>query len=142
MDVIEWSPLAGPGAGQQRADSLHLCGKQVSTHMRVVRSLVAGAFIAGAASVLAVLGAGSANAVAVTPLPGGVQVDLSHADTKWVADNNFGRVIGSLPHPSAPSFGEALDAAAELSSQYPTGRVTLTVFGPLDQLNGTMLALQ
>ncbi|WP_253798870.1 hypothetical protein [Nocardia amikacinitolerans] len=110
--------------------------------MRVVRSLVAGALIAGAASVFAALGAGSANAVAVTPLPGGVQVDLSPADTKWVADNNFGRTLAGLPHPSAASFGEALDAAADLSSTYPTGRVTFTVFGPFNELNGTMLALQ
>lgn len=110
--------------------------------MRVVRSLVAGALVAGAASVLAVLGAGSASAVAVTPLPGGVQVDLSPSDTRWVADTGFGRVVAGLPHQSAPSFGEALDAAAQLSAQYPNGRVTFTVFGPLHELNGTMLALQ
>ncbi|MFG1792036.1 hypothetical protein [Nocardia sp. NPDC049149] len=109
--------------------------------MRIVRSLVAGALIAGAASVFAMLGAGSAGAVAVTPLPGGVQVDLSSADTAWVAQNHFGRTIAALPHPSAPSFGEALDAAATVSSAVG-GRVTFTVYGPLDSLNGTMLALQ
>ncbi|MFI9505422.1 hypothetical protein [Nocardia sp. NPDC052566] len=98
--------------------------------------------IAGAASVFAMLGAGSANAVAVTPLPGGVRVDLSPADTAWVSDNHLGRTIAGLPHPSAASFGEALDAAATVSSSVPGGRVTFTVFGPFDQLNGTMLALQ
>ncbi len=110
--------------------------------MRVVRSMVAGALIAGAASVFAVLGAGSASAVAVTPLPGGVQVDLSPADTQWVHQTHFGRTIAGLPHPSAASFGEALDGAAAVSSAYPTGRVTFTVFGPFNELNGTMLALQ
>ncbi|WP_280454598.1 hypothetical protein [Nocardia brasiliensis] len=67
--------------------------------MRIVRSLVAGALIAGAASVFAMLGAGSAGAVAVTPLPGGVQVDLSPADTVWVAQNRFGQTLAGLPHP-------------------------------------------
>ncbi|WP_330232164.1 hypothetical protein OHA40_06530 [Nocardia sp. NBC_00508] len=110
--------------------------------MRVVRSIVAGALVAGAASVFAVLGAGSANAVAVTPLQGGVQVDLSPADTVWVYQNRFGLTIAGLPHPSAASFGQALDAAAQVSSSVPGGRVTFTVYGPFDQLNGTMLALQ
>ncbi|WP_194819281.1 hypothetical protein [Nocardia sp. XZ_19_385] len=110
--------------------------------MRVVRSLVAGALIAGAASVFAVLGAGSANAVAVTPLPGGLQVDLSPGDTRWVSQSNIGLALAGLPHPSAASFGQALDAAAEVSSAVPNGRVTFTVFGPLNELNGTMLALQ
>ncbi|AVH24546.1 hypothetical protein IU438_21980 [Nocardia cyriacigeorgica] len=110
--------------------------------MRVVRSLVAGALIAGAASVFATLGAGNAGAVAVTPLPGGVQVDLTPADTKWVHQSGFGRTIAGLPHPSAASFGYALDSAAALSSEYPEGRVVFTVFGPFDQLSGTMLALK
>lgn len=110
--------------------------------MRVVRSIVAGALIAGAASVFAALGAGSAGAVAVTPLPGGVQVDLSPADTAFVHQNNVGIAIAGLPHPSAASFGQALDAAAEVSTQVPNGRVTFTVYGPLNELNGTMLALQ
>ncbi|KAF0845657.1 MULTISPECIES: hypothetical protein [Nocardia] len=110
--------------------------------MRVVRSIVAGALIAGAAAVLTSMGAGSASAVAVTPLPGGVQVDLSPADTAWVHQNKFGRTVAGLPHPSAASFGQALDAAAAVSSSVPGGRVTFTVYGPFDQLNGTMLALQ
>ncbi|MFC3966090.1 hypothetical protein [Nocardia jiangsuensis] len=110
--------------------------------MRVVRSLVAGALIAGAASVFAALGAGSAGAVAVTPLPGGVQVDLSPADTAFVHQNNVGLAIAGLPHPSAASFGTALDAAADVSTQVPNGRVTFTVYGPLNELSGTMLALQ
>ncbi|MGW4366988.1 hypothetical protein ACWEKT_15205 [Nocardia takedensis] len=110
--------------------------------MRVVRSLVAGALIAGAASVFAAFGAGSAGAVAVTPLPGGVQVDLSPSDTRFVDQTNLGLVIAGLPHPSAASFGQALDSAAALSSTYPAGRVTFTVFGPFNELNGTMLALQ
>ncbi|MFF0542143.1 hypothetical protein ACWEVD_09440 [Nocardia thailandica] len=110
--------------------------------MRVVRSLVAGALIAGSAAVLGVLGAGQASAVAVTPLSGGVQVDLSPADTAWVSQSRIGLSIAGLPHPSAASFGQALDAAATVSSAVPNGRVTFTVYGPLDQLNGTMLALQ
>ncbi|WP_239004102.1 hypothetical protein [Nocardia panacis] len=104
--------------------------------------MVAGALIAGAASVFAALGAGSASAVAVTPLPGGVQVDLSPTDTAWVAQSHFGQTLAGLPHPSAASFGAALDAAAGVSAAVPNGRVTFTVYGPFDQLNGTMLALQ
>ncbi|WP_307817392.1 hypothetical protein [Nocardia acididurans] len=88
------------------------------------------------------LGSGSASAFAVTPLPGGVQVDLTPADTQWVANTQFGNTIAGLPHPSAASFGQALNSAAALSSQYPNGRVVFTVYGPFDQLNGTMLALQ
>lgn len=110
--------------------------------MRIVRSLVAGALIAGAASVFAVLGAGSAQAVAVTPLQGGMQVDLSPADTAWVHQTHIGQAIAGLPHPSAASFGQSLDSAAALSSSVPNGRVTFTVYGPLNSLNGTMLALQ
>lgn len=107
-----------------------------------VRKMAAGAVIVAAASGAAVLGAGSASAVAVTPLPGGVQVDLNHGDTAWVNQTHFGRTIAVLPHPSAASFGQALDSAAALSSQYPDGRVVFTVYGPVDQLNGTMLALK
>ncbi|MEV6430142.1 hypothetical protein [Nocardia sp. NPDC051463] len=140
-DVIEWSPLARPVAGQQRAVHSSIAEAGLNS-MRVVRSLVAGALIAGAASVFAVFGAGSANAVAVTPLAGGVQVDLSPADTAWVYQNHIGRAVAGLPHPSAASFGQALDAAAGVSSSVPNGRVTFTVYGPLNELNGTMLALQ
>ncbi|MVU83481.1 hypothetical protein GPX89_40375 [Nocardia sp. ET3-3] len=110
--------------------------------MRIARKLAVGALLAAAASVSVVLGSGSASAVAITPLPGGVQVDLTPADTQWVAQNHFGQVIANLPHPSAPSFGEALDSAAAMSSQYPDGRVVFTVYGPFNELNGTMLALQ
>lgn len=110
--------------------------------MRVARSLATGVLIAGAASVIATLGAGSAGAVAVTPLPGGVRVDLSPADTRWVHQNQFGHTLAGLPHPSAASFGQALDSAAAVSSEHPNGRVVFTVYGPLHQLNGTMLALQ
>lgn len=110
--------------------------------MRIVRSLVAGALIAGAASVFVMLGTGSASAVAVTPLAGGVQVDLNPADTAWVRQNHIGQAIAGLPHPSAASFGQALDAAAGISASVPGGRVTFTVYGPFNELNGTMLALQ
>ncbi|MEU1986174.1 hypothetical protein [Nocardia sp. NPDC019395] len=110
--------------------------------MRVARTLATGALIAGAASVLATVGAGSAGAVAVTPLPGGVRVDLSHSDTQWVHNSKFGHTLAGIPHPSAPSFGMALDAAAAVSSNQPNGRVVFTVFGPLHELNGSMLALQ
>ncbi|MRH92038.1 hypothetical protein GFY24_32155 [Nocardia sp. SYP-A9097] len=110
--------------------------------MRIARKLAAGALLAAAASVSVVLGAGSASAFAVTPLPGGVQVDLTAADTAWVANSHIGQAIAGLPHPSAASFGESLDSAAAMSSQFPGGRVVFTVYGPFDQLNGTMLALQ
>ncbi|MEU6587138.1 hypothetical protein [Nocardia sp. NPDC046763] len=108
--------------------------------MRIARKLAVGALLAAAAT--AVLGAGSASAATVTPLPGGVQVDLTPADTQWVAQTHIGQAIAGLPHPSAASFGEALDSAAAMSSQYPDGRVVFTVYGPFNELNGTMLALQ
>lgn len=41
---------------------------------------------------------------------------------------HVGQSIAVLPHPSAASFGQALDAAATLSSQYPDGRVVFTVY--------------
>ncbi|GGK61445.1 hypothetical protein [Nocardia camponoti] len=110
--------------------------------MRVVRSLFVGALIAGAAAIASTIGAGSASAFAVTPLNGGVQVDLSPGDTAWVHQTRFGLTVAGLPHPSAASFGQALDAAATVSSAVPNGRVTFTVYGPIDKLNGTMLALQ
>lgn len=110
--------------------------------MRAVRELSAGALIAGAASLFAVLGAGSAQAVAVSPVPGGWQVDLSPGDTQFVHQSHIGLAIASLPHPSASSFGQALDSAAALSSRYPNGRVEFSIYGPFDQLNGKMLALQ
>ncbi|MEU8894432.1 hypothetical protein AB0C65_01100 [Nocardia sp. NPDC048505] len=78
----------------------------------------------------------------MTPLPGGLQVDLTAADTQWVSQSHIGQAIAGLPHPSAASFGQALDAAAKVSASVPNGRVTFTVFGPLNELNGTMLALQ
>ncbi|RMI27983.1 hypothetical protein [Nocardia stercoris] len=110
--------------------------------MGMVRKSVAGMLIVGAASVLATMEAGSASALALNPLPGGVEVDLSPGDTQWVHQTHFGLTMSRLPHPSAASFGQSLEAAANLSSQYPDGRVIFTVYGPLDQLNGTMLALQ
>ncbi|MGV9415683.1 hypothetical protein ACWDOP_37800 [Nocardia sp. NPDC003693] len=69
-------------------------------------------------------------------------MDLSPSDTAWVANSHIGQAIAGLPHPSAASFGQSLDSAAALSSTYPGGRVVFTVYGPFDQLNGTMLALQ
>ncbi|WP_245670722.1 hypothetical protein [Nocardia flavorosea] len=76
------------------------------------------------------------------PDVGGVRVDLSPADTRWVHNSNFGHMLAAIPHPSAPSFGMALDAAAAVSSAQPNGRVVFTVFGPLHELNGSMLAVQ
>ncbi|MBO0856096.1 MAG: hypothetical protein J2P18_20285 [Nocardia sp.] len=110
--------------------------------MRVLRKLAAGALFAGAASGVAVMGAGEASAVAVTPLPGGLQVDLNPGDTQWVHQTHVGQSITGLPNASAASFGESLDSAAALSSQYPDGRVVFTVYGPIDQPSGTMLALK
>lgn len=143
-EVIQYWLLAGSASALQswRTDSFFELGKQVSTDMRIARSLVAGALIAGAASVFAMLGAGSAGAVEMAPTQGGVRVDLSPGDTQWVSENGFGNTLAALPHPSAASFGQALDGAAKVSSEHPTGRVVFTVYGPMDELNGTMLAVK
>lgn len=110
--------------------------------MHTARCLIAGALIGGATSVFAVLGAGSAGALALSPVPDGVRVDLSPADTQWVHQSGFGHTVAMFPHPSAPSFGSSLDSAAALASQYPTGRVIFTVYGPLETPSGSMLAVQ
>ena len=104
----------------------------------VVRTIAVGALVAGAAA----LGVGSASALGLQPLPGGVQVDLSHDETMWVKDNNIGLAAAGLPHPSAESFGVTLQAVSEKASEYPAGRVSFTMIGPFDQLSGTMAAFE
>jgi hypothetical protein len=117
----------------------HSPQKQGWNGMRgVVRTVVIGGLVAGAA----VLGVGSASALGLQPLPGGVQVDLSHDETMWVRDNNIGIAASRLPHPSAESFGYTLQAVSEKASEYPAGRVSFTMFGPFDQLSGTMVAFE
>ncbi|MCX5042636.1 hypothetical protein OG921_05555 [Aldersonia sp. NBC_00410] len=86
------------------------------------------------------MAAAPASALGVTPVPGGVQVDLNHAETQWVSQNGVGVRTAGLPHPSAASFGQTLDSVAEVAAGYPQGWVSFTVFGPLDSLNGTMVA--
>lgn len=110
--------------------------------MQIFRSLAAGAMVVGAASGLAVAGMGSAAAADVRPLPGGVEVNLSHADTVWAHQQGVGKMIAGIPNPSVASFGTSLSALSELASTYPQGRVAFTVFGPFDQLSGTMVALE
>lgn len=109
--------------------------------MHLFRSLATGALLVGAATGLAVMGAGSAAAVTVQPVDGGVQVDLNHDDTVWVRDHNVGGMVAGLGSPAAASFGQSLTVLSQLASQFPQGRVAFTVFGPLDNLNGTMVAL-
>ena len=104
----------------------------------VVRTFAVGALVAGAAA----LGVGSASALGLQPLPGGFQVDLSHDETMWVKNNNIGIAASGLPHPSAESFGLTLQAVSETASQYPAGRVSFTMFGPYDELSGTMAAFE
>ncbi|MBD0324263.1 MAG: hypothetical protein ICV72_12895 [Aldersonia sp.] len=108
----------------------------------LVRSLALGAVIVGAASAGAVLAAAPASALGVSPLPGGVQVDLNHDETVWAHQNDIGTRAAGLPHPSAESFGTTLQAVTEAASQYPQGHVSFTVYGPLDNLNGTMVAFK
>jgi len=104
----------------------------------VVRTLAVGALVTGAAAA----GVGSASALGLQPLPGGVQVDLSHDETMFVKNNNIGLAATQLPHPSAESFGVTLQAVSDKASEYPAGRVSFTMFGPFDQLSGTMAAFE
>ncbi|TSE01088.1 hypothetical protein FOS14_04900 [Skermania sp. ID1734] len=110
--------------------------------MRLVRTLATGMLAMGAIAGISVVGAGSASALGITPLPGGVEVDLNHAETVWAHDNHVGIAMARLPHPSAESFGQTFESAVALSSQYPAGRVSFTAYGPLDDLSGTMVAFK
>ncbi len=110
--------------------------------MRFVRSLAAGAVVIGAGAGIAIAGSGTASAIGFQPLPGGVQVDLNHAETVWAHQNNVGAAVGNIPNPSAQSFGVAFDGATELSSMYPKGRVSFSVIGPLNDLGGFIVAFE
>ncbi len=110
--------------------------------MRFVRSLAAGAVVIGASAGLGIVGSGTASAIGIQPLPGGMQVDLNHDETLWAHQNNVGAAVGNIPNPSAKSFGVAFDGATELSSMYPKGRVSFSVFGPLNDLGGYIVAFE
>ncbi|NUS43106.1 MAG: hypothetical protein HOQ24_05390 [Mycobacteriaceae bacterium] len=110
--------------------------------MHLFRSFAAGAALAGALTCGVTLGAHTAAAATVAPIPGGVEVNLTHDDTVWVSQNKLGTMVSSLPNPAAGSFGQTLNTLSELASQYPQGRVAFTVVGPFDNLNGTMVALE
>ncbi|KAA0023062.1 hypothetical protein [Antrihabitans cavernicola] len=110
--------------------------------MRFVRSLAVGAVAIGATAGLGVLGAGSASALGVTPLPGGVQVDMNHDETVWAHQNKVGAVVAGLPSAAAKSFGTTLDAATELSQTYPKGRVSFSAFGPITDPSGVIVAFE
>ncbi|CAM3102220.1 hypothetical protein [Skermania piniformis] len=110
--------------------------------MRFIRSIVVGTLVAGVASALALFGAGTASAVEVTPLPGGVRVDLDHAESAWVYQNGIGFNMAKIPHPSARSFGSTLSSATGISSGYPDGRVSFTVYGPIDAPHGGMVVFK
>ena len=107
-----------------------------------IRSFAAGALVFGAATAGVVMAAAPASALGITPVPGGYQVDLTHDETVWVSQNDIGRAAAALPHPSAASFGSTLGSVATVAAEFPQGRVSFTVFGPLDTLNGTMVAYQ
>jgi hypothetical protein len=102
------------------------------------RFFAASVLVAGAASALS---AGPAAAVTVAPVPGGMQVDLTHNDTVWVSQTNVGGLLAGVPNVAVQSFGQTLTALSGLASLYPQGRVAFTVVGPLNSLNGTMEAL-
>ena len=72
--------------------------------MGFLRTAAVGVGVVGAAAGLGFAGAGAASALAVTPIPGGVQVDLNHADTVWAYQNNVGPAVASIPNASAQSF--------------------------------------
>ncbi len=110
--------------------------------MRFVRSLAAGAVVIGASAGLGIVGSGTASAIGIQPMPGGMQVDLNHDETLWAHQNNVGAAVGNIPNPSAQSFGVAFDGATALSSTYPKGRVSFSVFGPLNDLGGYIVAFE
>jgi hypothetical protein len=109
--------------------------------MPLFRSIAAGALVAGAMSGCAVAACGSASAASVAPVSGGWQIDLDHDETVWAADNHVGTLFLGLPNPAAGSFGQTLNALSDLAARYPRGRVSITVFGPINNLSGTMTAL-
>ena len=110
--------------------------------MRFVRSVVVGALVAGVASALALFGAGTASAVEVSPLPGGVRVDLSHAETAWAYQNGVGTTLAKIPNASFRSFGSTLTSATGMSADYPDGHVSFTMFGPVTSPSGEMVAFR
>ena len=110
--------------------------------MRFVRSFAVGALAVGAATAMGLAGAGSASAMGVSPLPGGVQVDLNHDETMWAQQHNVGGSIASIPNETAQSFGDTFGAATEVSSTYPQGRVTFTAYGPINELSGLIVVFK
>ena len=110
--------------------------------MRFVRSFAVGALAIGALAGLGVTGAGSASAVGVSQLPGGVQVDLNHDETIWAQQHNVGGALANIPNPSAQSFGTTFGAATEASAEYPQGRVTFTAFGPITEPSGLIVVFK
>ena len=104
------------------------------------RSIAVGVVALGATAGICALGAGSASAVGITPLPGGVQVEFTHDETVWVDQSNVGLGIYAIPNPSAQSFGLTLDAAAALAQTFPQGRVSFSAFGPLEAPQGEIVA--
>ena len=109
--------------------------------MRFLRTVAVGAGVVGAAAGLGILGSGAASAVVVAPIPGGVQVELNHADTVWADQANIGATIASMPNVAAQSFGAGFDAATEIAAQLPQGRVGFTVVGPLSSPGGIIVIL-
>ena len=110
--------------------------------MRCVRSLAVGAVALGATAGAVVLGAGSASALAVTPIVGGVQVDLNHNDTVWAHQNKVGAAVASVPIPAAQSFGTTFDSATQLAATYPQGRVSFSAEGPITDPSGFIVAFK
>jgi hypothetical protein len=109
--------------------------------MLYFRSLVKGALVAAAVTGCAAAGVGAASAASVTPVTGGWQIDLNHVETVWTHDTGLGAVVAGLPTPAAVSFGRSLDNLTGLAAVYPQGRVSITIFGPIGDLSGTMTAL-
>ena len=110
--------------------------------MGKLATVTAGIGVAGAVVVIGIGSAATASALAVAPIPGGVQVDLNHADTVWAYQNNVGPAIASIPNPSLQSLGAALHETTWVASQLPAGRVSFTVEGPLNNLGGLIVVLE
>jgi hypothetical protein len=108
--------------------------------MPFIRSFAAGALFAGAVSGCAIAGCGIASAASVTPVSGGWQIDLNHGETVLASKSHLGMLLSRLPNAAAGSFGRTLDTLSGLAARYPAGRVSISVFGPVDNFSGTMTA--
>ncbi|NKS56166.1 hypothetical protein GS504_00865 [Rhodococcus hoagii] len=92
---------------------------------------------AGACAALA-LGAGTASAITVQPVPGGTQIELNHGETVALANAHIAAPVVDalmpvrLQHEGENlSFGAGVQRRLDLAARTPGAWAGATVFGPL-----------